>query len=66
VGSSPAWKIGTQRSHLIASVMAFVKLEVLKERHNKNHFAIKKQLFRYAARAAWQNLGQLQLKSFAA
>jgi hypothetical protein len=66
MGNCPAWKIVTQSSHLIASVMAFVKLEVLKERHKKNHFAIKKQLFRYAARAAWQNLGHLQFKTIAA
>jgi hypothetical protein len=66
MGSSPAWKRGTQSSHLIASVMAFVKLEVLKERHNKNHFLIKKQLFKHAARAAWNNLDMLQLKSIAA
>lgn len=60
LGSSPGWQVKTRKAHLIASVMAFVKLEVLKERHHKNHYAIKKQLFKFAAKAAWQNLCLLQ------
>ena len=62
LGSSPAWEVTPRKSHLIASVMAFTKLEVLKERYHKNHYAIKNQLFRLAAKAAWKNLCQLQLR----
>jgi len=63
LGSSPAWEVTPRKSHLIASVMAFVKLEVLKERHQKNHYAIKRQIFGFAAKAAWKNLCQLQLRA---
>lgn len=63
--ASPGWQITTRESHLIASVMAFVKLEILKERHQKNHYSIKRQILRLAAKAAWKNLAHLQLKGAA-
>ena len=63
LGASPGWSVGVRSSHLFASVMAFVKLEVLRERHNRNHYDIKKQLFRFATKAAWQNLSLLQRRA---
>ena len=64
-GNCPAWKVHTQQSHLCASIMAFVKLEVLKERHKKNHFAIKAIILKQATQAAWKALDSLSSKQAA-
>jgi hypothetical protein len=61
-GGSPAWKAHTQTAHLYASIMAFVKVEVLKQRRGKNHFAIKAMIFKKATQAAWKELDRLSLK----
>jgi hypothetical protein len=61
LGNSPAWEVTPRKSHLIASVMAFVKMEVLHMRYHKNHYVIKRQLFKFATKEAWKNLCQLQL-----
>lgn len=50
---SPTRTIMTQQSHFIASIMAYVKLERLKIRCSKNHFALKSLMLVNATKAAW-------------
>jgi len=50
---SPTRKVVTQTSHFIAAIMAFVKLERLKVRNGKNHFAMKTQIMVAATKAAY-------------
>lgn len=56
---SPTRTPRTQVSHFIASIMAYVKLERLKVRNNKNHFAMKNQILLQATKAAYQELRNL-------
>ena len=56
---SPTRTPQTQTSHFIASIMAYVKLEWLKVRNNKNHFAMKNQILLQATKAAYQELCNL-------
>jgi hypothetical protein len=62
---SPTRKPVTQTSHFIASIMAYVKLERLKVRNNKNHFAMKAQIFLQATKAAYQELRNLSTPNYA-
>ena len=57
---SPARTIQTQSMHLFASVCAFVKLERLKIKEAKNHFALKAHLYLKAIRAAFDELTILE------
>jgi hypothetical protein len=57
---SPARTIPTQSMHLFASVCAFVKLERLKIKEAKNHFALKIHLYLKAIRAAFDELTALK------
>lgn len=50
---SPTRTTMTQQSHFIASIMAYVKLERLKIRCSKNHFALKSLMLVNATKAAW-------------
>lgn len=50
---SPTKTVMTQQSHFIASIMAYVKLERLKIRCSKNHFALKSLMLVNATKAAW-------------
>ncbi len=50
---SPTRTTMTQQSHFIASIMAYVKLERLKIRCSKNHFALKAMMLVNATKAAW-------------
>lgn len=50
---SPTKTMMTQQSHFIASIMAYVKLERLKIRCSKNHFALKSLMIVNATKAAW-------------
>lgn len=59
---SPTRTIVTQQSHFIASIMAYVKMERLKIRSSKNHFALKSLLTINATRAAWIALKKLEGK----
>lgn len=56
---SPTSSIIAQRSHFIASILAYVKLERLKVRQGKNHFALKSLLLKNATISAWQKLNSL-------
>jgi hypothetical protein len=57
---SPAKNEKTQQSHFIASIMAYVKMERLKVRCSKNHFALKSIMLVNATRAAWASLQKLE------
>jgi hypothetical protein len=56
---SPTKTIKTQTNHYILSIVAYVKLEWLKQRTNKNHFAMKAQIYRAAQKAAQEELAIL-------
>jgi len=56
---SPTSKIKTQQAHFTASMIAFVKLERLKIRNNKNHYAMKHEIWLVAVKAAWKELDNL-------
>ena len=57
---SPARAIDRQSAHLFASVCAFAKFERLKIKEQKNHFALKGQLYIKALQAAFAELQRLQ------
>jgi hypothetical protein len=61
---SPTKKPVTQQSHFIASIMAFVKLERLNVRLNKNHFALKNRLHLIATQAAYKEWHKLSTPNF--
>jgi IS4 transposase len=61
---SPTKKIKTQEAHYTASMIAFVKLERLKIRTNKNHYAIKNEIWLKAVKAAWKELDKLSTPNF--
>jgi len=52
----------TQQSHFIASILAYVKLERLKIKKSKNHFALKSLMVINATKAAWITLQHLDGK----
>lgn len=56
---SPTRTPVTQQSHFIASIMAYLKLERLKIRCSKNHFALKSIMLVNATRAAWCTMQKL-------
>jgi hypothetical protein len=56
---SPTKKVKTQEPHYTASMIAFVKLERLKIRTNKNHYAMKNEIWLKAVKAAWKELDKL-------
>jgi len=58
---SPTSTVLSQRSHFIASILSNVKLERLKIRHSKNHFALKALLLKNATVSAWNKLNSLDI-----
>ena len=56
---APTKTIRTQQAHFTASMIAFVKLERLKIRNNKNHYAMKSEIWLAATKAAWKQLDRL-------
>jgi hypothetical protein len=56
---SPTKTIHTQTNHFILSIVAYVKLEWLKQRTGNNHFAMKAQIFIAAQQAAYNELKRL-------
>lgn len=59
-GRCPAWKIHTQQAHLYASMMAYVKVELLKERRSKNHMALRALIMRRAVQAGLKELMRMR------
>ena len=58
---SPTKNIKTQTNHFILSVVAYVKLEWLKQRTGTNHFAMKNKIYLAAQQAAYQELKNLTI-----
>jgi len=56
---APTKTIQTQQAHFTASMIAYLKLERLKIRNNKNHYALKSQIWLEATKAAWEQLEKL-------
>ena len=57
---SPTSSVITQQSHFIASILAFLKLEQLKIKNNKNHFALKALITTKANQAAMKTLNKMK------
>ena len=57
---SPTKTVTTQSNHLFASMCAFIKLEMLKQTTQVNHFALKSKLYMRALRTAFDTLNELQ------
>ena len=56
LGKSPTKYEVTQSNHIFCSMISVCKLELLKIKHCKNHFAIKSQLYLKAIKAAYDEL----------
>jgi len=56
---SPTKTIKTQTNHFVLSIVAYIKLEWLKQRTGKNHFAMKNQIYLAAQQAAYTELKKL-------
>ena len=50
----------TQTNHFVATLWAFTKLELLKARTKKNHYALKTQLYISALQQAFNALRDLE------
>jgi DDE superfamily endonuclease len=57
---SPTRTRTTQTNHFVAALWSFAKLELLKVRTKKNHYALKTQLYISALQSAFDVLQQLQ------
>jgi hypothetical protein len=60
VGKSPTRTPTTQTNHFVAALWSFAKLELLKVRTNKNHYALKTHLYLSALQSAFDVLQQLE------
>ncbi len=60
LASSPRRTTVTQTNHLVCSIWAFVKLELLRVKTNTNHFALKTKLYMAALRTAFDQLQALE------
>lgn len=60
LAKSPTKYEVTQSNHIFCSVIAYVKLELLKIKHCTNHFAIKGKLYLKAIQAAFKELQNLK------
>ena len=60
LAKSPTRTETTQTNHLVASLWAFVKIELLKVQTNKNHYQLKHQLYFAALQQAFQELRNLR------
>jgi hypothetical protein len=56
---SPTHTVRTQSNHFFASIYAFFKLELLKTKHQINHFALKSKLYIKALQASFAELQRL-------
>ena len=59
--TSPNSTVIAHRSHFIAVILANVKMERLKVRHHKSHFALKALLIKNATVSAWNKLNELNI-----
>jgi hypothetical protein len=59
LAKSPTKIIKTQTNHFVLSIVAYVKLEWLKQRTGNNHFAMKAKIYLAAQQAAYTQLKNL-------
>ena len=57
---SPTQKVESQSNHIFCSMLALVKLEMLKFKERTNHFALKAKLYMKALKAAFLELQELK------
>lgn len=60
LSKSPTQTVATQSNHFFASIYANVKLECMKWKRKKNHFALKAELYTRALQTAFAELRRLQ------
>jgi len=60
LSASPARNTTTQSNHIFASMVAFFKLELMKQKNNLNHYAMKSQIQWSALKAAFKKLQELK------
>ncbi len=60
LSKSPTRTVKTLRSHILASIYAAFKLEILKIKHHTNHFALKGKLYLKALQASFLELQNLR------
>jgi hypothetical protein len=56
---SPTHVVKTQCNHFMLSILAYCRLELLKVRTKKNHFALKAKIYQEALKAAYTKLKEL-------
>lgn len=56
---SPTHTLRTQTNHFMLSILAYTKMEWLKQRQNMNHFALKARMYQAALKAAYHELKNL-------
>ena len=56
---APTKTIKAQQAYFTASMIAFIKLERLKLRNSKNHYAMKSEIWLTAIKAVWKQLDKL-------
>jgi hypothetical protein len=61
---SPTHTIKTQCNHFMLSILAYVKMEWLKERNHMNHFAMKTKIYQAALKAAHAELNKLSTNTY--
>lgn len=61
LSKSPTQTVRTQSNHFFSSIYANVKLECLKWKRKKNHFALKTELYTQALRTSFLELRKLQI-----
>lgn len=64
LSESPTQTVRTQSNHFFASISAHVKLECMKWKRGKNHFAMKAELYLQAIQSAFVELRKLRGESF--
>ena len=60
LGQAPVRRVTTQNNHVFAAIYAFFKLECLKMKHHRNHFALRAHLYLKAIRVAFDELQLLK------
>lgn len=56
---SPTKTIKIQTNHYALTILSYVKMELLKQRTNKNHFGMKAQIYLVAKQAAYAEIQKL-------
>ena len=60
LSKSPTKTVKTQMNHFVLSIVANAKLEWLKQRKSKNHFALKARIVLAAQKAAYKELVEMK------